>query len=190
MKKLLMGVVLVIVALCATNVWAAVSQTVAVSATVPTVSGGLSVTVSKVVGGVFSSASSINFGTLVLDSVNNIYTTSDKSYYAVDIGVTDTTAWTLTHTRSSLISGGNNLDSNVNVTFVKQTATTGTELSKFSFDLSNAKAFTKTELAGGWLRIYYGLGTGSTGDATGVTAIGLDKPAGTYTGAVIITLTP
>ena len=190
MKKIFMGVVFVIVALCATNVWAAVSQTVGVSATVPTVTGGLSVTVSKVVGGVFSAASSVNFGTLVLDPVNNIYTTSDQSYYAVDIGVTDNTVWTLTHTRSSLISGVNNLDSNVNVTFVKQTTTTGTELSKFSFGLSDAKAFTKAALAGGWLRIYYGLGTGSTGDAAGVTPIGLDKPAGTYTGAVTITLTP
>jgi hypothetical protein len=65
------------------------------------------------------------------------------------------------------------------------------ELSKFSFANSNSKAFTKAQLAGGWLRIYYGIGTGEAGkDAAGVTPIGLDTPAGTYAGSVTITLTP
>jgi hypothetical protein len=201
MKNILICMVFVVVAFCATNAWASSSQTVNVSATVPTVTGGLSVGISKVTGTVWTAGqTAISFGTLVLDSVNNIFL--PDSYYAVDIGVQDNsgTAWTVTHTRNSLLFGSNNLDNKVNVAFVKQTsATAGTELSKFSFGLSNGKAFTKAELAGGWLRIYYGVGTGGTIgnivggtpiDASGVTPIGLDTPAGTYTGSVTITLTP
>lgn len=193
MKNILMGMVFAVVALSATNAWAVpASQTVTVSATVPTLASGLSVTVSKVVGTVFSSASAISFGTLELDPVNNIYAPADKSYYALDIGVQDNsgTVWTVTHTRNSLANGTNNLNDKVNVTFNKQTSgSAASELQKVSFADSNSVAYTKTALAGGWLRIYYGLGTG-TGDATGVTPIGLDTPAGTYTGSVTITLTP
>ena len=196
MKNILICMVFVVVAFCATNAWAVSSQTVTVNATVPTVTGGLTVTVSKVIGTVFTPATSISFGTLALDPVNHIFTTSDKSYYAVDVGVTDNsgTAWTVTHTRNSLLSGVNSLDSKVNVSFNKQTSSTAsTELSKVSFGDSNSKAFTKATLLGGWLRIYYGIGTGSLVaplDATGVTPIGLDTPAGTYSGSVTITLTP
>jgi hypothetical protein len=83
------------------------------------------------------------------------------------------------------------------VTFVKQTSSTvGTELQKVSFGDSQNIAYTKAQLAGGWLRIYYGVGTGEVDsvtklgkDAPGVTPIGLDTPAGTYTGSVTLTLT-
>lgn len=195
MKKMFIGMFFVIVAFCATNVWAAATQTVAVSATVPTVTGGLSVVVSKVIGTTFTPASSISFGTLTLDPVNNIYTTTDQSYYAIDIGVIDNTAtvWTVAHTRASLVSGANNLDGKVNVSFVKQTSSTVSSLlQKVSFTNSQSISYNKTALAGGWLRVYYGLGTGDPAnpDATGVTPIGLDTPAGTYTGSVTITLTP
>ncbi|MFH0858943.1 MAG: hypothetical protein V1842_05355 [Candidatus Omnitrophota bacterium] len=195
MKKIFIYMLFVVVAFCATNAWAAASQTVAVSATVPTVTGGLSVVVSKVIGTTFTPASSVSFGTLALDPVNNIYTTADQSYYAMDIGVVDNTAtiWSVAHTRASLVSGANNLDGKVNVSFVKQTSSTAsTPLQKVSFNNSQSISYNKTALAGGWLRIYYGLGTGDPAnpDATGVTPIGLDTPAGTYTGSVTITLTP
>lgn len=195
MKNIFICMVFVVVAFCATSAWAVpVSQTVTVNATVPTVTGGLTVDISKVTGTVWTPGQTlINFGTLVYDPLTNIFL--PDSYYAVDIGVTDNsgTAWTVTHTRNSLVSGANNLDSKVNVAFNKQTSSTvGTELSKFSFGDSNAKAFTKAMLLGGWLRIYYGIGTGDPAkpDASGVTPIGLDTPAGTYTGSVTITLTP
>jgi hypothetical protein len=193
MKNILICMVFVVVALCAaTNAWAAASQTVTVNATIPTMTGGLSVTVSKVTGTVWTAATSIAFGTLVWDTVNNIFLPA--SYYAVDIGVTDNsgTAWTITHTRANLANGTNNLNNKVNVSFNKQTSSTvATELQKVSYANSNSIAYTKAQLSGGWLRIYYGVGTGEAGkDATGVTPIGLDTPAGTYTGSVTITLTP
>lgn len=169
--------------------FAAVSQTVVVNATIPSVNT-LTVTVSKVVGTTWTTQTSINFGTLVLDPVNNIFKTSDASYYAVDVGVNSNAAWTITHTRTSVISGANNLDGNINVSFIQQNATTGVDLSKVSFANSNNVAYTKAAIGtGNWLRIYYGLGTG-LGDNTGVTPIDINKPTGAYTGSVTLTLTP
>ena len=192
MKNMLVSMVLAVAVFCATNAWAAASQTVSVNATVPTMTGGLSVTVSQVTGTVWTTASSISFGTLIWDSINKIFLPA--SYYAVDIGVTDNSgaAWTVTHTRVSLAGQGTNLDGKVNVSFNKQTSSSvGTELAKYSFANSQNIAYTKTQLTGGWLRIYYGVGTGEAGkDATGVTPIGLDTPSGTYAGSVTITLTP
>lgn len=192
MKNILRCMIFVVVAFCATSAWAASSATVTVNATVPTVTGGLTVTVSKVTGTVWTAATSISFGTLVWDTVNSIFLPA--SYFAVDVGVTDNsgTAWTVTHTRASLANGTNNLNNKVNVSFNKQTSSTvATELQKVSYANSNSIAYTKAQLAGGWLRIYYGVGTGEPGkDAAGVTPIGLDTPAGTYTGSVTITLTP
>jgi len=187
-----MSMVFVMVALMTTASWAASSQTVTVNATVAAVSGALSVSVSKVTGTVWTPATAISFGTLVWDSVNKIFL--PNCYYAVDIGVTDNsgTAWTLTHTRASVANGSNNINNKINVSFNKQTSsTTATELQKVSYANSNNIAYTKAQLSGGWLRIYYGVGTGEAGkDAPGVTPIGLDTLAGTYTGSVTITLTP
>ena len=194
MKNISICMVLAAVLFCATNAWAIKTQTVTVNATVPTVATGLTVGISKVTGTVWTAGqTSIGFGSLVYNSLTNIFL--PDSYYAVDIGVTDntTTAWTVTHTRASLLSGTNSLDSKVNVSFNKQTSSTvGTQLKYTSFGNSNSIAFTKATLLGGWLRIYYGIGTGDPAkpDASGVTPIGLDTPAGTYTGSVTITLAP
>lgn len=180
--------------------FAAQSKTITVTAAVPTISGGLNVTVSKIQASdgtwlVSDPDLSIDFGTLTRDTTFNIF--KSLYYYAVDIGVTDNTGtvWTITHTRNSIQKDAiNNLDGNVNVTFMQQTnSSTATQLQKLSFANSNNVAYTKTQLGSGWLRIYYGIGTGATGasgDAPGVTPIGVDKPAGTYTGSVVITLTP
>jgi hypothetical protein len=199
MKNILIGMIFVFVAFCATNAWAITTPVsappITVSATVPTETGGLTVTVNKVVGDVWTTASSIGFGTLDLDPVNNIFTPADKGYYAVDIGVADNTGtdWRISHARGSLVrSAGGNIDNKVNVTFVKQTGKTTTAWSEmYTFGESAGKVYTKTQLAGGWLRIYYGIATGQAGkDAANATPIGLDTPAGTYTGSVTITLSP
>ncbi len=184
---------IVIVASCAGGVWAATSQTVNINASVPLLAGSLSVGVSKITGSTWTSATSISFGTLTWNTTNHIFLAD--SYFAVDIGVVDNsgTAWTITHTRTSLAGNGSNLDNKVNVSFNKQTDSThATELQKVSYGNSQSVAYTKAQLAGGWLRIYYGVGTGDPAkpDAAGVTPIGIDTPAGTYNGTVTITLTP
>jgi hypothetical protein len=193
MKNIIRCIVFAVVAFCATNALAASSQTVTVNATVPTKAGGLSVKVSKVVGDVWTTASTISFGTLTWDPTNKIF--APDCYYAVDVSVEDNsgTAWTLTHTRAALANGSNNVNNKVNVSFMKKTLT-GTETvdKLLSYTDSQNVNYTKTALGAGWLRIYYGIGMGNTAkpDATGVTPIGLDTPAGTYTGSVTITLTP
>ena len=133
--------------------------------------------------------SSIAFGTLSFDTANNIFTAD--SYYAVDIGVNDNSgSWTLTQTASSVTDGnGNDLDNNINVTFVEQlTSTTDNVLDKLSYAASDGQSYTSSDIAAGsWIRIYYGIETGSSG-ISGVVPIGIDKPAGTYTGQITLTL--
>ncbi|MCX5699732.1 MAG: hypothetical protein NTX01_08570 [Candidatus Omnitrophica bacterium] len=194
MKNILICMVFGVVAFCATSARADLAQTVTVNANIATLADGLNVTVNKVIDTVWNVDTSINFDTLAWDTVNQIFL--PNCYYAVDIVVSDNTAteWTVTHTRASLVGpGGANIDDKVNVVFVKQTSpSVGIELKKLSFASSNDVAYAKTFLVGGWLRIYYGVGTGDPAkpDAPGVTPIGLDSPAGTYTGSVTITLTP
>ncbi|KPK98978.1 MAG: hypothetical protein AMJ95_01610 [Omnitrophica WOR_2 bacterium SM23_72] len=169
------------------------TQYVDVQAYVPQ-QNGLSVTVSKVVGTTFTPASSINFGTLVFDPTDKIFRTSDGSYYAVDVGCnSNADTWTITHAITSLANGTSNLNYNVNVTFMKQTSgTQGTQIGDIlSYAGSNGKTFTKSQLSGGWLRVYYGLATGVAGkDASDVTPVPATKTYGAYSGRVTFTLTP
>lgn len=136
--------------------------------------------------------SSMAFGALTFNPTHSIFMASH--YFAVDVGVNSNTAnWTLSHTTSSIGNGaGSNLDSNVNTTFVKQldSLTTGWE-NKYSFANSNGIAYNKTQLSGGWLRIYYGIATGDPAypDNTGVSVITMEKSAGSYSGTITLTLT-
>lgn len=197
MNKMMLKIILplIMVFVFSTFSFADQTKTITVTAYVPTVATGLNVTVSKIRASnnyweYSGSDLPIDFGTLNLDSVYNIFRAT--YYYAVDIGVVDNTGatWTLTHLRNSIHKGADNLDNNVNVTFIKQTsASSGIELRKVSFANSGNITYSKNDLTGGWLRIYYGIASGSN-DASGVTPIGLDKPTGTYTGSVVIRLTP
>ena len=75
---------------------------------------------------------------------------------------------------------------------MKQTSSTaGTQIEKVTYANSNSKAYNKAYLAGGWLRIYYGIATGKVADdATGASPITNLKAYGQYSGQVTITLTP
>lgn len=170
--------------------FAADTKTVTVKAVIPQ-QNGLSVSISKIVtpGDTwFPGQASVDFGTLTFDTTFNIFRAS--SYYAVDVGINSNAAnWTVTHTPNTISSGAANLDGNVNVSFMKQiNDTTATELSKVSFANSSA-SFTKAQLSGAWLRVYYGIASGA-GDNPGVTPVAMDKPFGTYQGSVVLTLTP
>ncbi len=183
------------------------TQSLTVSATVSTITDGLSLGLSKVVPGVGGAqdtwtvipvSSGMAFGTLTLDPTYKVFKAAN--YFALDVGVLDNsgTAWTITHAIQSVKKDlTNNLDSNINVTFDKQlTSTTANNLSKNTFATSANKSFTKAQLDGGWLRIYYGIATGNTDPANGTVdnpgalPITLNKAAGTYTGSVTITLAP
>jgi len=170
--------------------FAADTKSVNITAAIPQ-QNGLTVTVSKVVGTTWTLATGVAFGSLVFDAKNNIFTTGG-SYYAMDVGINSNAAdWTVTHRVTSVTNGTDTLDNNINVTFMKQTSDTiGTQLDKVSYANSNNKAYTKTQLSGGWLRIYYGLATGDGTDAPNTTPIGSVKNYGNYQGTITITLTP
>lgn len=189
MKKILVAMLAVLV--MASAALAADTKTVNLSATIPSQSS-LNITISKVVGTVFSTATSVAFGSLVLDPTYNIFKTSDGSYYAVDCGInSNATAWTVTHAITSMTNGTANLNNMINVTFMnQQTASAATQLSKVSYSASNGVVINKSQITtGGWLRIYYGLATGS-GDATGVVVIPATQASGSYAGTVTLTLAP
>lgn len=204
MKKLLVILMAVVVVFGIAGIsFAASSQTIAVNAAVPAITGGLTIGLSKIdskntvistddTWAVVPLTNGIAFGTLSKDDTYKIFRA--QFYYAVDVGVLDNsgTAWTITHTTSSVKKDAtNNLDDNINVSFVKQIdADTSDDLLKTSFKNSNNKAYTKAALAGAWLRIYYGIANGGTADNPGVVAVGFDKVTGTYAGSVTITLTP
>lgn len=204
MKKIVtLMLALTILFSLSTLCFAAATKTIAVSATIPAVAQAMDVTISEVnaTTNVFSNSSSstpIAFGTLIYNPTLHIFL-PDNKYFAVDIGVTDNSGsiWTLTHTRTNVANGGNNLNSNINVSFVKQTSSTAfTPLQKVTYGNSNSVQYNKTALAGGWLRIYYGIATGNTDpingevDATGASPITTSNLTGIYSGMVTITLAP
>ena len=174
------------------------TQTVTVRAVIPT-SSSLNLSVSRVTGTTWANATSIDFGTLTYNSTLGIFLPT--SYYAVDCGVVDNTgnAWTLTHARTNVANGNATLNNNINVDFIRQLSSNTSVLTPLA-ELSYANAtgsaatFTKAQILGtnstGWLRIYYGIGTGNTTDNPGVRPINATQPGGTYTGSVTLTLAP
>ncbi len=164
------------------------SKVVDVKAYVPQQSG-LVISVSKVVGNTWTPGqTTIDFGSLVFDTQYNIF--MGTAYYAVDVGVNSNAAsWQLKHETTSISNGSETLDENINVSFVKQLDKDRDEpLLKVNFTESNGKIFFKSQLTGGWLRIYYGLATGEA-DAANAKPIGATKTFGNYQGTVKITLT-
>ncbi len=132
----------------------------------------------------------MDFGQLTADTVNNILVAD--TYYAVGVGVVSNVPWTFTHTATSITGSGEDLDDNVNVSFVSTDGSSDTSLDKLSY--ANAKGnvtYTDADFASGrWLRIYYGIATGEEGgDAPGAEPIPIDQPTGTYSGTVNLSVT-
>lgn len=174
-----------------------------ISATIP-VENGFDVTISKIdplgTGNpiddvwVSDNETSIHFDTLTYSNEHHIFLAD--YYFAIDLGVryNGGNNWTISHARTSFLGATANLDNNVNVSFVKVVRVNlddvETSLGKFSYDNSN-QTYTKANLSGGWLRIYYGIGCGDLNfpDNPGVDPINTEKPAGTYSGEITLTLT-
>lgn len=190
MKGILKVVMAVaIMALLASPSLADDTETFGISATIDTMSQ-LDVTISRVdnATGDWTTASSVDFGTLTWDSTYDVFRAD--CYYAVDVGIVDNSgSWTLTHTGGFITNGTDFLDDNINVVFMNQIDDlNATELDKLSYTNAKGKILYPADITG-WLRIYYGVGTGDVDDAPGVTPIGLDKSPGTYTGTITLTLT-
>lgn len=158
----------------------------------------MNVVLTKVLNNVFTPVSDLtgvgmDFGTLV-KGADNVF--RSDSFFFIDAPViSNRSGWSITHTRTNFANalGTDNLNSNTNVKFVKVDGGTNVETqlaSGFvSYENSNAKIVSNTDVANGWLRIYYSIAGGSA-DAPGVNVITTAKPIGTYTGTVTLTLSP
>lgn len=134
----------------------------------------------------------MDFGLLTKNASN--YFVSD-AWFIVDAPVTTNHAsWTITHTATDFVSGGNNLNGNINVTFVKvnNASNAETQLSGgyVSYDTAKSKPpIPNTDIGDGYrLRIYYGIPSSNSGNASGVSPIPSTQPVGTYVGTVTLTL--
>jgi len=166
------------------------SSSVEISSYIP-LQSSLTVNISKVENNTWTPATGLEFGNLIYDETNKIFTAS--AYFAVDVEIlANGSTWSVVHNCTSISNGVDNLDNNINVSFVHQKdKDTGEEIEKLSYALSNGKALSKSKFpGGGWLRIYYGVFTGeTTKDAPGVTPIVSGNTSGTYKGNINLTLT-
>lgn len=197
--KVLLGfaAVLFLVTACSAND----IKTVNLTTTVPSTSV-LSIGISKVVGTVFTPGqTSMDFGLLTYDPAFKIY--RGPHYFAVDVGInSNALGWNLAHSKTSFAKGIDNLDTHVNVTFVKYNGITEVPITspagKVSY-LNSTLTINKSTAgfaANDWLRVYYGIATGTTVATPGnpidnpsVTPVPVTQPFGAYAGVVTYTLT-
>jgi hypothetical protein len=167
------------------------SGPIPISATVPSVTGGMDVSVSKVNVAYANAAActgktetwvpqatlSMPFGTLWFDTTNNVFrpgtSLNTGFYYAVDVGVVDNSGrnWQITVTPSTITNGSTTLNNKVNVVYqkVRQGATADivTQIAKVAYG-SSTRTIAKSELITAtetnWLRVAYGLASGLTAD--------------------------
>ncbi len=149
----------------------------------------------------------VSFGTLTLDTDNMVFISS--SYYAVDVAIIANSGWTsLLHSATSVTNGTDNLDNNINVTTIAcsivgtdECATSGTtaiDIQKLSYTSAMSMTVTPVDvdidIAGQWLRIFYGLSSGNDplnpqyDDNPGVSPVPASQPSGSYTGTITLTL--
>ena len=152
----------------------------------------MDVSISKVVGANLTSTSAVDFDSLVMDNTHNMFKSANGSSYCIDVDVnSNALSWTLIHAVTSMTNGNANLDNKINVTFMnQQTSTTASQIAKVSYSASNGIAINKSQISNsGWLRIYYGLATGS-GDGAGTSVIPVTQAKGVYGGTITLTLAP
>ncbi len=115
------------------------------------------------------------------------------AYYVLDVGPeTNASNWTLTYSAGNIVGpNGYILDDHINVVMVKQMPKNKWSLlKKCAYGECRYVTFTKSDLLGGWLRIYYGIATGDKEkDAPNVKVITTDVPAGIYSGTITVSLT-
>lgn len=181
----------------------ATATTFTVSATVPTATG-VSIGVSSVhaTTNAFTTlavgTTALSFDPMTFDTTTNLY--APHVYYALNflvLGGGGATDVTVTYHEGSNPNGTTNgFGFKATATFAKEVVALGGGIietlltahgpKKKLIDL-NAEHVTSTELAGGFLRMYLGVCSGSTIDPTGCHPFSnLDAP-GTYTGSLVVT---
>jgi hypothetical protein len=181
--------------------WASTAFTV--SATVPSATG-ISIGVDSVnsTSNVFTAlangTTALNFDPMTFNTTSNIYVPS--IYYALNFGVTGgagTPDVTVTYNEGTNPNGSTNgLGYKATATFAKEvvtgttTAETITSLGKMRLIDLNGTHEPYTAIAGGYLRIYLGIWTGSTvtpADPTNGQPFTTGDASGQYTGSLVVT---
>lgn len=179
------------------------AKTVDVSADVPSTTA-LTINIAKVTPGTGGNPDSfaygqpsVSFGTLTFDPVNFIWIC--PFYFAVDVGVdSNQPNWTVTHAVSPMNAVGSpivptpSLDNNINVTFSKVSDPTN-PIYRQSWATSNGIVITAANVAGSFLRVYYGIATGAPGENAAFGTVPITNaanPNGNYFGQVTFTLAP
>ncbi len=170
------------------------SRSVIIKAIVPSMQG-LDIAVSRVhMEGndeKWEPASEICFDDLAYNTEYHIFL--PQHWYVVDVAVNSNSSnWTISYSATNIIGpNGYNLNNHINVVVLKQTEKNGyTLLRKCTYGEMLNTSFDRSQILGGWLRIYYGIATGDdTIDPPNAKPITTDVPSGTYTGTITITLT-
>ena len=134
----------------------------------------------------WSKEEEIDFGRLEFDEKYRIF--RSRVYFVMDVGIACNSGdWKLIYEATPLVSSnGGDLSNHINVTFCSIEGGSERVIDRVAYSDSH-KEFSRTQLEGRWLRVYYGIATGLN-DAPGVTPISLDQPAGRYQGAVVVSL--
>ncbi len=134
----------------------------------------------------WSKEEEIDFGQLEFDEENKIF--RSRVYFVMDVGIAcNSGEWKLVYEATPLVStNGGDLSDHINVTFCSMEGGNERVIEKVAYSDFH-KEFSKEQLEGRWLRIYYGLATGLE-DAPGVTPVSLDQPVGEYQGSIVVSL--
>lgn len=194
-KKTVLSILTAALVLCCGLKFAAAAdaKTTTMTANVPAITPTLNIAIYDIWPGQSwdPGAYSLDFGTLILDNANRTW--KADHYHAIDAAVTGNTAntWDLTLRGDSIrnAAGDVNLDNNINVKFVKVMGNNESELEYASYRTCRlGRNYTKDQLSGGFLRVYYSIATGSD-DASGALPILEFQNGGHYEGTVQMTLT-
>ena len=154
-------------------------------------------------------STNLDFGTLTLDPVNNIFVPpSPGKFFAIDVvatgGAGSPGGITLSYsdTLNPNIDPAHGLGAKASTTLVKvifigpdpeDTSETGITFDggpkKLLNDLAAGAAIPATETAGGWLRVYVGLNTGDVSDPAGAEVFTTADAHGLYSGDLTISAT-
>lgn len=203
MKKIIMGTIALLgLSFILARSVMALSVPFAMTATVPAATA-VSITATKVLTPsntwVPGTVSAFNFDPLTYNSENGIWVPAH--YFAVDVGVSGGVGnpnVTVSYgSESSPVGQPKGLGYKATASFIKVTGPTGTQVEtpfathpkKLLKSITSGESITRTEIAGGFLRLYVGI---YTGNDTGLNAAGGepftngDLP-GSYTGTVTVT---
>ena len=179
---------------------AAITNTTAftVQATVPAATG-VSVTINKIVGTTWTlqTSTTLDYGTLTFDTKNKIYA-PNYSYaadFAAAAGGSGTPSLTFSYSEGTNPNGSSNgFGTKSQAIFAKEVySASGSIETKVGTPSTlgsiSSVSLPTADFTGGWARVYLGVCTGASTDATGCSPFTAADKAGQYSGTLTVTTT-